>query len=325
MTTTGMLLGKFMPPHKGHIYLARFAENYVDKLSIVVGSLESEPIPGDLRYQWMKKIFPDCNVIHLAEELPQYPEEHPDFWQIWHDVLMRILPEPPDYVFAGEDYGAKLAETLGAVFVPSSTGRGIIPVSGTAIRNNPSEHWDYIPETVRPYFVKRIAVIGAESTGKTTLAAKLAQHFQTVNVPEYAETLILHKGRDLAKKDFEMIVRAQKASEDALMYQARRVLFCDTETMTTAIWQEMLLGYCPSWLDEAARKSNYDLYLLLDNDAGWQDDKHRYGAKTQDVFMKSCLERLEQDKKNYLRLSGDRDQKLHSAIKAVGDIIGVRP
>ncbi len=321
MTTSGMLLGKFMPPHNGHVYLARFAENYVDKLSIVVCSLQNEPIPGTLRYDWMRQIFPDCNVIHLTDELPQLPEEHPDFWQLWHDALMRVLPEKPDYIFAGEDYGAPLAETLGGTFVPSNMGRAIIPTSGTDIRTHPAENWDYIPEIVRPYFVKRIAVIGAESTGKSTLTAKLAQHFQTVIVPEYAETLIMHRGRDLNEDDFKMIAQAQKASEEALVYQARRVLFCDTEIMTTAIWSKMLLGKCPEWLNANARENRYDLYLLLDTDAAWQEDAHRYGIETQDIFMKSCIKRLEEDQKPYIRLSGSWDEKLTAAVTAVEKIV----
>jgi len=320
MTTTGMLLGKFMPPHKGHVYLARFAENYVDQLSIVVCSLKDEPIPGNLRYDWMHQMFPDCNVIHLTDELPQLPEEHPDFWQLWHDALMRVLPAKPDYVFAGEDYGAPLAETLGGAFVPSNMGRAIIPTSGTDVRTNPAEHWDYIPEIVRPYFVKRVAVIGAESTGKSTLTAKLAQHFQTIIVPEYAETLIMHRGRDLDENDFKMIAQAQAASEEALTYQARRILFCDTEIMTTAIWSEMLLGKCPDWLNAGARENRYDLYLLLDTDADWHEDAHRYGIETQELFMKSCMQRLEEDQKPYIRLSGSWDEKFTAALNAVTSI-----
>src|SRR5687768_9683832 len=78
---SGMLLGKFMPPHLGHVYLCEFARSYVRDLTIIVGTLPSEPIPGELRYAWMKELFPDVRVVHLAEELPQYPHEHPDFWQ----------------------------------------------------------------------------------------------------------------------------------------------------------------------------------------------------------------------------------------------------
>src|SRR5438552_1746790 len=132
MASSGMVLGKFMPPHSGHLYLVEFARNYVEDLTIVVGSLKSEPMPGELRPRWMRELFPDARVVHLTDENPQEPKDHPDFWRIWHDSLMRVLPGRPDYVFAGEDYGWKLAEVLGARFIPSG-GRGLLGVSGTAV------------------------------------------------------------------------------------------------------------------------------------------------------------------------------------------------
>jgi len=95
---TGMFLGKFMPPHLGHLYLGEFAQQYVADLAVVVGTLASEPIPGELRYAWMRELFPNARVIHLTDENPQYPHEHPDFWAIWQASLQRVLPWRPDYV-----------------------------------------------------------------------------------------------------------------------------------------------------------------------------------------------------------------------------------
>ena len=182
----GMLLGKFLPPHKGHCFLVDFASNFVDKLTIVVGTLPSEPIPGKLRYRWMKELFPQAQVVHLDKVLPQEPSEHPDFWDIWEQELRAILPQTPDVVFASESYGHKLAEVLNARFIPVDPQRNSIPTSGTAIRENPFANWKYIPGPVRPYFLKRVCLFGPESTGKSTMAQKLANHFETTFVPEYA-------------------------------------------------------------------------------------------------------------------------------------------
>ena len=82
--THGMVLGKFMPPHRGHIYLCEFARSWSDTLTIVVGSLPDEPIAGALRFEWMRELFPSCRVVHLTDSNPQYPHDHPDFWAIWH-------------------------------------------------------------------------------------------------------------------------------------------------------------------------------------------------------------------------------------------------
>ena len=80
--STGFLLGKFLPPHRGHQYLIEFARNYVDRLTVLVCTIEQEPIPGRLRYQWMCEAFPGVDLVHHTDEIPQAPEEHPDFWPI---------------------------------------------------------------------------------------------------------------------------------------------------------------------------------------------------------------------------------------------------
>ncbi|CFS06952.1 Putative transcriptional regulatory protein NadR (probably AsnC-family) [Mycobacterium tuberculosis] len=89
--THGMVLGKFMPPHAGHVYLCEFARRWVDELTIVVGSTAAEPIPGAQRVAWMRELFPFDRVVHLANENPQRPWEHPDFWDIWKASLQGVL------------------------------------------------------------------------------------------------------------------------------------------------------------------------------------------------------------------------------------------
>lgn len=315
--TTGLLLGKFMPPHSGHVYLAQFACQFVDHLYIVVGSLKSEPIAGKQRHAWMTDMFPQATVLHLDEELPQTPDAHPDFWQIWQDALLGILPEKPDYLFAGEDYGAPLAQTLGAEFIPSNMGRDIIPTSGTSIRTHPFENWQYIPKTVRPYFVKRICFVGAESTGKSSVAKKLATHFETVCVPEYAYTYIAQKGKDLQIKDMEHIARAQLSSEDALAREANKVLFCDTDAMTTALWSAQFFNSVPDWVTAQAETRHYDLYFLMDTDVAWKEDIHRYDPKTRAAFADRCEKKLQESGKSYIKLSGSWDEKFDLAVKNI--------
>src|ERR1700754_1749536 len=99
----GFVLGKFMPPHSGHVYLCDFGRASVEELTILVCSLPGDPIPGVLRFQWMKELFPACRVIHCEEILPQEPADDPvNFWPVWRDVLKRYHPEPIDFVFASE-------------------------------------------------------------------------------------------------------------------------------------------------------------------------------------------------------------------------------
>ena len=122
----GLVLGKFMPPHQGHLYLIDFARHYTEDLTVVVGSLASEPIAGQLRWRWMREIFPQLRVVHLTDENPQLPHEHPDFWNIWRRSLERVAERPVDLLFASEDYGSRLAEELGARFIPTNGARELL-------------------------------------------------------------------------------------------------------------------------------------------------------------------------------------------------------
>jgi NadR type nicotinamide-nucleotide adenylyltransferase len=318
-----MILGKFMPPHLGHVYLADFAKNFCERLTILVCSIAREPIPGRLRYEWMREMFPDCDVVHVTDELPQEPAEHPDFWNLWRKTIRRAMPEPPDFVFASEAYGQRLAAELGATFIPVDVGRGAVPVSGTAVRTRPMANWAFIPPVVRPYFVKRVCVYGPESTGKTTLARDLARHFKTTWAPEYARHLLDLKDGRCDPEDFPLIARGQAASEDALARQANRVLICDTDAVTTAVWHDALVGPCPAWLTEAAAARNYDLYLLLDVDVPWVSDGQRFFAEPdrRRAFFDACEAALRSRGRRYVRIGGDWSARLDAAVRAVEAVV----
>jgi HTH-type transcriptional regulator, transcriptional repressor of NAD biosynthesis genes len=324
-TGTGMILGKFMPPHLGHVYGVEFARRFVARLTVLVCSLEREPIPGPLRFTWMRELFPDCDVRHVTDENPQEPHEHPDFWRIWHATIRRALPTGPDFVFASEPYGAPLAEVLGAKFIPIDLRRDLVPISGTAIRRAPLRHWEFLPPPVRPYYVKRVCVFGPESTGKTTLAADLARHFRTAWAGEFARGLLDPKAGRCDPEDIPLIARGQLASEDALARQANRVLFCDTDLITTTIWSRVLFGDCPRWIEEEADRRRYDLYLLLDVDVPWVDDSQRYLPHLRREFFERCRDELSRRGRRAVTISGTWPERFTRAVAAVETLLDEAP
>jgi HTH-type transcriptional regulator, transcriptional repressor of NAD biosynthesis genes len=319
--TTGMVLGKFMPPHLGHVYLVDFARHFVDDLVIVVDSLPGQPIDGELRVRWLREMFPHVRVVHLSEGNPQYPEQTPDFWQIWKGSLQRILPFSPNYVLASEVYGRNLADVLGATFIPVDPARNAVPVSGTAIRNAPLRHWEYLPRSVRPYFAKRICVFGPESTGKSSLTRQLAEHYKTVGVPEFARTFLESRGGTIGPEDISIIARGQMASEAALAFHSNRLLFCDTDILLTSIWSDWLFQACPDWIHQAIERQVYDLYLVTDVDVPWVSDSVRYLLEERQSFLDRCLAELGWRRRPFVRISGNREDRFESAVAAVDDLL----
>lgn len=319
----GLVLGKFMPPHKGHQYLVQFAQSICEEVSIVVGSLRAEPISGEQRYQWMKELYPNANVLHLTDENPQLPEQDPDFWEIWKRSLTQILPSMPDFVFAGEEYGEKLAQTLGATYIPLPGMRELFPVSGSAIRADPFLYWESLPDTVRPYFVKRVCIFGPESTGKSTLANDLAQHYSTKMVPEFARNYLERKGGEVRLEDIPLIARGQRACEEAIANQANRVMFCDTDMLTTALWSEVLFGSCPQWVLDQANQRSYDLYLLTGIDVPWVEDSVRYLPNERESFYARCRTALSSRGRAYIEINGSWDERFKIACAAVQELLHI--
>ena len=315
MKKKGMVLGKFLPPHKGHMYLIDFAKNFVDELTVVVGTLKAEPIPGKIRYRWIKELYPDVNIVHLEDENPQYPEENPDFWNIWKRSLLNVLPYEVDYVFASEAYGARLADVLNAQFVPCDEKRSLFPISGTDIRKNVYQNWDYIPQNVRQFFTKKVCVFGPESTGKSTLTKDLAKHYQTNFVPEYARTFFDTVKRDFRYEDMDDVGRGQMASMNSLLGLANKIIFSDTDLLTSKIWSEWLFDKSSEFLNSTSQE--FDLYLLLDTDVPWVDDGIRYFPEKRQEFFNDCRNILEMKNLPFVIISGDWDQRFRSAITAV--------
>jgi HTH-type transcriptional repressor of NAD biosynthesis genes len=323
----GLVLGKFLPPHRGHQFLIEFARQYSQHLTVIVGTLDREPIPGALRYQWVRQLFPtpDVHVVHVSDDLPQFPEEHPDFWAIWRAVIHRAAPEGVDFFFASEGYGTKTAEVIGGgcQYIAVDQARQLVPISGTLVRSNPMKYWDFLSPIVRTYFLKRVCIVGPESTGKSTLAANLACHFNTVHAWEYARPLLDAQGGQCFAKDIPLIVRGQIATEDALAPQANRVLICDTDVLTTMIWSDMLFGDTPEWVRKLADERTYDLYIVPDTDVRWVQDGQRFfgDEKVRRGMFERFIAELEKRGRRYVIVRGDWKQRFESACAPVGGLI----
>ena len=320
-----------MPPTRGHQFLITFARQYCAHVTVLVCTRPSDPIPGCLRYDWVQRMFPQPNVrvVHVTEDLPQMPEEHPEFWAIWSRVIRQAAPEGVDFFFASEDYGHPTVEAIGGGcrYVEVDRSRQLVPISATAVRADPTGNWDLLPDVVRPYFLKRVCIFGPESTGKSTLARDLAKHFNTVYAHEYARPLLDPQGGRCNTEDIPRIVRGQVATEDALAEQANRVLLCDTDVLTTTIWSDVLFGDTPKWICDLAEQRTYDLYLLLDVDVPWVDDSQRFFGDRdvrRQMFDRFRLA-LDEHCRPYQVLRGAWHERFDVACKAIECLLRFAP
>ncbi len=141
--------------------------------------------------------------------------------------------------------------------------------------------------------VKKIAVIGAESTGKTTLCQKLAQYFNTIWVPEYARTYFESKSIDFYElSDIETIAKQQLITESVLIKNANRFLFCDTNLITLKIWAELEFNKQIPFIEEMLPKCNYDLVLVMHNSIEWKQDNLRKNKFSRDLIREHNIKQL---------------------------------
>ena len=316
----GFILGKFMPPHAGHLRLCRAAQAMVEELTILVCSLPDDAMPGEQRARWMRELFPAAHVLHLCRDVPQYPQDSPDFWPVWRTIVREFHPEPIDFVFAGEDYGLELAEQVGGRFVPLMRGEGgdLAQLSGSAVRADPAQHWPHLPVPVRREWVKVVSLHGVESVGKSTLAAQLAGALDTDWVGEYGRWHCEAHGTDLVPADLELIAAAQQGLIAGSREWSGPVLVTDTDWVMTAAWSEMLFGQALGGPDYPLA----DLYLHLPPDLPWVNDGTRFiGEDTERArFDAICRAQLEKRGARVVTLDAPPNQRLEQALAAILDL-----
>ncbi|MFP4151573.1 MAG: adenylyltransferase/cytidyltransferase family protein [Alkalispirochaeta sp.] len=224
----GVIIGRFMPPHSGHLYLIDFARHMVDRLYILVCTLSHEPIPGELRYRWVQELAPECETVHITEEIPEARRGAAGATAIWARTVRDAIPDGVARVFASEEYGWDLARELKARFVPVDPSRNNIPVSATAIRRDPYGMWRFIPPVVRPWYVRHLAVVAAPEVTEALAAA-----LKTVVVHSYRtflENFRVSHAPTFATDDpvpEEIIRDGATAAAVALARHANRILLYD--------------------------------------------------------------------------------------------------
>jgi NadR type nicotinamide-nucleotide adenylyltransferase len=165
--------------------------------------------------------------------------------------------------------------------------------------------------------IHRIAIIGPESSGKTTLAKQLAQHFNTVWVPEHARSYIEQLQRSYTLDDIVHSAKEQLLMEQELANKANAFLFSDTELIIAKVWCEDVFGTVPRWIDEQLQATTYDLYLLTDYDIPWEHDPVRENPHRREHFFNLYKKHLDDMKRSYSIISGSGDVRLRNAIGVI--------
>lgn len=303
---TGLVVGKFCPLHQGHqLVIDTAIEQCQDVIVISYTKPEFEGCEPETRKLWLDELYPcvkhlviDDNKLQSifvsmnisARDVPENDAAEADHREFVGWLCHYVLGVKVDAVFTSENYGDGFALALSNYFsVRTSTpffvrhvcvdkSRKSIPVSGTAIRLYPEENRQYLAPAVYSDLVCRVAILGGESSGKTTLAKSLAEHLNTSWVPEYGRELWEKQDGHLDLADMLEIAITQVDQERLIGRSARQFLFCDTTPLTTEFYSRELFGEVDPLLETLANRK-YGHIILCAPDFDFVQDGTRQTAE----------------------------------------------
>ncbi|HTZ56362.1 MAG TPA: AAA family ATPase [Candidatus Acidoferrum sp.] len=318
---TGLVAGKFDPPHRGHALLIDTARARCDRLIVLVFDYEGQTIRPEVRAGWLREIHPGVD----ARILPTFNYPRIDREDAVREAtrVRAFLGEPVDVLFTSEDYGEMIAEELDAVHFEVDRERAQVPITGTMIRRAPATMLDWLEAPVRAHYVPRLCIVGSESTGKSMLCERLAEHYGTQWVPEYGREYSLQKvqsgPRTWVEEEFVHIAFEQQRREDDLARRANRVLICDTDAFASKIWSERYLGRVPArW---PLPPSRIALYLIAYPDVPFVADEIRDGEHMRFWMYERLVEDLTRDGRPHVVLRGTFAERDAQAIAATDALL----
>lgn len=327
----GMYGGSFNPLHLGHVNSILTAASLCEHLYLVL-SVENDPNEIDyrIRFKWLKNLTEDMDnvtVITIFDDNEKYD------WEAGRDQIVKAIGRCPDVVFCGSDYkGKNVWERLYKEADIYYIERSKVDISSTKLREDLYGNFEYIPKVARPYFTKKVCIIGTESCGKTQLVRKLAKYYNTTHVEEAGRYICDEAGGidNMKPRDYFDILFKHKEMEREALKNANKVLIIDTDSLITLYYYtlgfENTDEYDPrfkSIAENISSLNNYDLYIFLEPDVKWvQDGTRTYGSddvrqdnnrKLKEIFDKNNIK--------YETISGSYFDRYEQSKKLIDELL----
>lgn len=337
----GMYGGSFDPLHIGHIHDMIRAASMCEELYVMISWCTGrESTSKELRYRWIHnnvKHLPNVKIIMVEDKAVSKEEYNTEYyWEKGAQDIKDTIGKPIDAVFCGSDYcGTNRFESL---YSPESEviyfDRQEVPISSTELRFDVYENWQYLPPICRPYYVKRVLVVGGESTGKSTLVQNLAIAYNTNFVREIGrDTCEIAGGEEYMNVDdlYENFLR-QKTEELKAAGSSNKLLFIDTDALTTKFYSGFLLSEneeirkCNALADAITDINRFDLILFLEPTVDFVQDGTRSEeiAADREKYSEQIKTLFQEKKIAFHCISGDYLERFNEAKRLIGETFGIK-
>ncbi|CAN5531691.1 nicotinamide-nucleotide adenylyltransferase [soil metagenome] len=313
MTSAWVLLTA-LPPTRGHLNLIRFAASVCPgggpgatddgRVKVLVCTQPDEPFtlerPRAIHDALDQDLRSRTEVIHFAQQVQQVPngDDEEGFWAMWTSILRDHGFEEGDFVVASEGYGVELARHAGGRFIPYDLHRDIYDCDATRVRADPLGQFHHMLATFSRRLSRRITFFGAESTGKTTLTAAVAQSMDSYHLPEWARPYLEAVGPEVTDAAMHAIWIGQRSMQQSMdRLDPLPFVLQDTDLFSTlGYWEMYDRANVPPGLADDARATRSDLYIVCPSNIPFHADPLRYGVdrrESTDSYWIDLLERFE--------------------------------
>ncbi len=323
----GLVFGKFMPLHKGHLSLIDFSLKHCDRLFVILCYTRNESIEFSLRKQWIEKALEEHKNASLLcfeydeKVLPNTSISSKEVSKKWAAAFKKLVPEV-EIVFTSELYGQYVAEYMHIQHMSCDEKRITVPISASQIRENPLICWEYLPSYVRYFYVKKICIIGTESTGKSILTKRLAAKFNTVYVPEMARDIV-QETESCTYEDLMRIAELHAKTINEKLLTANKILFVDTDLLITKSYSQFLFNKelsVEKWIEDA---NKFDLYLFLESDCPHIQDGTRLSLESREALNDHHKKYFKENNIRAELIRGNWDNRFYKACEIVSSAFAV--
>jgi len=311
----GLTLGKFAPLHRGHQLVIETGLAETDELVVIIyDAPETTPVPLSVRSRWIRSLYPAAHVIE-GWDGPTEVGYTPELMRAHERYVIDVLRvDGVTHFYSSEPYGEHMSAALGAIDRRVDEARERVPVSAREVRRDPFAFRQYVHPLVYRDLVANVVFLGAPSTGKSTLAERLAKEFDTQWMPEYGREYWEENqvGRRLSPEQLVEIAEGHIEREDSLLENSNRYLFTDTNAITTATFARYYHSAVHPRLADLADRAvtRYDLVFVCDTDVPYDDTWDRSGKVNRGAFQRQVITDLNTRKVPFFMLRGTLEERV---------------